>query len=953
MSSVVGLHLGAVWHKCDFQCHTPRDRGWQGSPDLPGGVPDAEAARREWAEQFVNAAINANLTAIAVTDHHDICLSDYVIAAAARLGSDLKVYPGIEITCSDASQCLAIFDPSADAEKQKLVLAAAGDIMMAPVEDPKGVEVRPARNTVADFFTGVAAEAHLRDQYVLLPHFSAEDAHKSLNQPQHHPRFANLSCDGVYIERPYSALDPVTIAKIEGEVEEWGKRRRAVLATGDNRRADWTRLGAHDCWIKLGEYSIEAVRQALLADEARIAFEQPDYPPERIVLFKVKGTLTGPEVFAVSFNDGFTAIIGGRGSGKSVLLEYLRFALGRTERDMEGGGDRITHPREVRLIDDTLAGDGFVEVVLEREGVQERWRRTTSQTGIQILRGEETIVVTPSMARERFRARAFYQKGLSSTMNDPATAAEQITGIAAAEELDKQREAEQAIRNAKRKATTALQNLAAYLQARLEHQQAQQRASDIRQRLAAITDRLAQEGVAPEDIKTLEHAPIHARARSYLDSASQEIQDEALRLADLQTSILPITLASLEGVSSFEEIAKLQSSIDLVRSQTAAKIGEAFHLVESLKAEFQNAESDYAKRKATFDLAHAKAVAEQARHRNLMDDSARLGAELQTAERAQARAAASEGEKSAALGAYDQAISSLDTLLQERRDILKIAADKVAGKSSDLLKARVKSDRMPEEYVASLCSLFEATHTQGVIDKCSKWVTSLLENGGNGWAALRKEIVSLYEVKIAAGSPPEPSEETAGAIDRIAFGGDLGGLTSNQRRRFYANLSDATVGQIISAVPRDGIVLTYMDKGKPIDFGIASPGQQASALLELLLSQSAGTLLIDQPEDDLDNRVIMRIVKLIRTSKSNRQLIFTTHNPNIVVNGDADKVLVLKSMEPSSNPADQSPRVQIDTDGAIETRSVRDAITTVMEGGKDAFDLRGRKYHYDVGGASI
>src|SRR5882757_8763305 len=67
-------------------------------------------------------------------------------------------------------------------------------------------------------------------------------------------------------------------------------------------------------------------------------------------------------------------------------------------------------------------------------------------------------------------------------------------------------------------------------------------------------------------------------------------------------------------------------------------------------------------------------------------------------------------------------------------------------------------------------------------------------------------------------------------------------------------------------------------------------------------AQSAGTLIIDQPEDDLDNRVIMRIVELLRKSKSNRQLIFSTHNSNIVVNGDADKVIALKSAEPSSNP---------------------------------------------------
>ena len=142
--------------------------------------------------------------------------------------------------------------------------------------------------------------------------------------------------------------------------------------------------------------------------------------------------------------------------------------------------------------------------------------------------------------------------------------------------------------------------------------------------------------------------------------------------------------------------------------------------------------------------------------------------------------------------------------------------------------------------------------------------------------------------------------------------------------------------------------MTYVDDGRNIEFAKASPGQQASALLELLLKQSAGTLIIDQPEDDLDNRIIMKIVELIRSSKNRRQLIFSTHNPNIVVNGDADKVVALKSAEPTARPAESTARVQILDDGAIETTAVRDAITHIMEGGQAAFDLRGRKYRFDA-----
>ena len=195
------------------------------------------------------------------------------------------------------------------------------------------------------------------------------------------------------------------------------------------------------------------------------------------------------------------------------------------------------------------------------------------------------------------------------------------------------------------------------------------------------------------------------------------------------------------------------------------------------------------------------------------------------------------------------------------------------------------------------------------------------------------------------GSPPEPSEDLKSEICRLLLGEQR--ITDRGATRIYANLNDATVGALLAAVPKNHIILTYVDeKGRSFSFDKASPGQQAAALLELLLKQEAGTLIIDQPEDDLDNKVIMRIVDLIRTSKSKRQLIFSTHNPNVVVNGDADKIISLTTGEIDQRPNNNKVRIAVEEDGAIETTEIRRLITEVMEGGKDAFNLRRRKYRF-------
>jgi hypothetical protein len=126
-----------------------------------------------------------------------------------------------------------------------------------------------------------------------------------------------------------------------------------------------------------------------------------------------------------------------------------------------------------------------------------------------------------------------------------------------------------------------------------------------------------------------------------------------------------------------------------------------------------------------------------------------------------------------------------------------------------------------------------------------------------------------------------------------------------------------------------------------IPFASASAGQQASALLSTLLAQVGSPLVIDQPEDDLDSATVQQIVAKIWSSKSGRQLLFSSHNANLVVNGDADLVLVCAY----KNASDQSAG-EVKTRGAIDVAEIRDEITSVMEGGERAFRLRKEKYGF-------
>jgi chromosome segregation protein len=945
-----GHHPGATWRKSDLQCHSPRDRGWTDPPSLPGGSVEFEAARQQWAEDFVAACMARGIRLLAVTDHHDMSFVPYVQKVAEQNGSTVLL-PGVEITCSDNTQCLAFFDPSAPQTAWDHLLGKLKGIQRAAVTDAKTAPTKNAEITISDLFADVCSDGTIKDVCVLLPHFSDRNAHKSLNEDGHHGRFAALECDGVYIEKPFSDLEPATIDKCYGKIPDWGTLRRAIIATGDNRSSTWDRLGAHECWIKLGDNTIEALRQALLADEARIAHTTPSVPLDRIVELKVLSTLTGAEVFSFSLNAGFNAVIGGRGSGKSALLSYLRFGLGRTDKDLPNSGDdafNTSFDREAELIDDTLGEDGYVQVTIEREGVREVWLRTAADKDIiTVTVGDDDKTELPIQdAQRRFRARAFRQKGLSTTMNNSVSAAEQITGIAAAEHLDRRREVDTAIDRAKRQIAATLREQTSFWQLQLEHRRASELVRDLTRRIAAISQRLEQEGVGRETLDVIAQGSNYDRARNYQGQVNRARMLDMERLGKLKDNFLTVNIASFSGAEGFPEIAALHQAVQDARTAVIGHLDGALAEMIKLGQAYGASLGEFTSREEIFKTELAAATAAQAAHKQLLEERAKLTQELQQAEAAEIERAEEEETNKGAPQEFAAACAELDELLQERVRILSEAAHKVESQSGNMLKAKWKADPIPRDYVDALTKLMLGSRVHDVESKCQDWVAELRQHDAQTtWAEVRSSFLSIYKAKIAAGSPAEPSEEQSIALRELIFSESE--ITSQQAHKIFQNLDDDRLSEMFAAANRDYIVLTYVDQGRDIEFAKASPGQQASALLELLLSQSAGTLIIDQPEDDLDNRIIMQIVSLIRKSKDRRQLLFTTHNPNIVVNGDADKIIALTSSDSFGRNAN-SGRVQIDVDGAIETPEIRKAITQIMEGGKEAFDLRNRKYRFDT-----
>ncbi|AHL36947.1 hypothetical protein CD58_29150 [Pseudomonas brassicacearum] len=151
---------------------------------------------------------------------------------------------------------------------------------------------------------------------------------------------------------------------------------------------------------------------------------------------------------------------------------------------------------------------------------------------------------------------------------------------------------------------------------------------------------------------------------------------------------------------------------------------------------------------------------------------------------------------------------------------------------------------------------------------------------------------------------------------------------------FMAQLQQENFDRLNLWFPDDRLVVKFNDGKRLKDISQGSAGQKAATVLSFLLSYGNEPLILDQPEDDLDNGLISSlIVSKLQENKSRRQVIVVTHNPNIVVNGDSEYVVALQDKG----------CIEVAAAGGLQELAVRREVCEIMEGGKQALEQRYRR----------
>jgi len=859
----------AHFHKTDLQAHSPRDPNWSGVK------PTTDGARRAFAQQFVVACRSRSLDAVAVTDHHDLAFVDFIREAAAVETDDagsllseqkrLVVFPGVELSLGVPCQALLILDADFPSDRLPGVIAA----LSVDATDPKEAshDAPEQLSHVQDFkalYDLLDRNAWLKGRYAIFPHAS-DGGHKTLIRKGLHDKYKDMPCVGVYTDGEMKKLGAGCTKILAGEDKRWGNKRVAIIQTSDSRSDKFTRLGKCPTWIKWAVPTAEALRQACLAQESRISHSLPALPSITLTRLSVSNSqYMGP--IELELNAQYNAIIGGRGTGKSTCLEYIRWALCDQPLVATAADDLPDYAlRSGRLIDETLRPmKSTVDVHFSINAIPHVVRRYSETDEVFLKVGDSEFEASkPEDIRSLLPIQAYSQRQLSSV----AVRLDEITRFVTAPVRVRLADLEAratAIGARIRENYASLQRHRALTGAitrdEVELRSLQEQATNLRTSLPDLS---------AEDQELLAKKPAFDAVDELVTGWEADLSGASAAIADARGQLE----ALIEGVASVandvpeqETVVALSEAVREALSQAKDTLGRAEQDLHSSRAPANQIARHVEKwRKAheQFETAYVSATQRSAAHESQLE--ALAGLEGRQGDLRQQLASQREELKRVGNPAvrHKELRDEWLGVQRERSDLLSKQCEGLTNLSDGLIRAR----------------LGRGTEFEPLTQRFKAAIT--------GSGVRTNKIDALFERVREAEDTLDAWIETIEELERYLLAGDdvgtkkwtprsaLAVLASIDLEKIRTKLTPEDVLEMSLATPGDRPSFEYRIREKEyIAFEVASAGQQATALFRVLLNQPGPSLLIDQPEDDLDSQVILDVVGEIWQSKMRRQLIF-------------------------------------------------------------------------------
>lgn len=923
MPEIAWPYPGSRWWKFDFHTHTPA------STDTPWHRNGLTLTPQDWLLKYMAAGIDC----VAVTDHNSGAWIDLLKLAYAEMKAqaasgqapvgfrELTLFPGVEISVSGGFHLLAIFDPTQKTRTITDLLAAVryqgtdGDSDGVTSEGPESV----FQAVLAAGGIPIPAHADRPD-----------DGGKGLLARRNDSNASRLDANTLR-----GIFDKVQLLAVEWEdmtrnpptcVQAQVDKLARVLGSDCHSFQGAGVPGSRYTWVKMASPRLEGLRLALLdgngvsirrSDER--AFDPFRVPAHWVTAIEIENAcfMGNGAPTRLACSPFFNAVVGGRGTGKSTVVHALRLAARRDQElsALPKGSEPRTQFEAFRKVANgrdvkgAIRTNTVVRVEWQHEADRLRllWRADGEGTVVEEWRdGRWESSPSQSVNAARFPLRIFSQGQIAALAGDGR---QTLLGII--DEAAQIEPLKQAVEDARRTYFT---------------QRARLREMDGKLAGLAEVDRKLEElGRKLAALSQADHAAV-LRAYAQAQHQTREVKGvleqllaAARRIGDLPEQLVLDDWSSQHFTEQDADLLSWRQGLDAQLEQVRIELLER---ARKLAAVVESAQVDeryvqWRGRAQAAQQAHS-ALQQQLVAQGVSDPQAfaRLTHERQQLESQRKMLQQMQGDRQVLVTQIDAQRALLD---EKRR-----AVTRARG-----VFVQQALDRNPYVRISVVPFGFEAKQLERELRELidvtdDRFADDILNDEASGGMAF--ELVQAEDA--ARAQVVETVRQRLLTIDA-----DLGGRLRNYLQRQHEKPEFAD--RISTWSPEDDLRIEYQRDGRWTAISQGSQGQRSAALLAFLLAFGEEPIVLDQPEDDLDNHLIYElIVQQIRENKLRRQLIVVTHNPNVVVNGDAELVHIMEFGRG---------QCFVQQSGALQDKAVRDEVCRVMEGGRDAFERRWKR----------
>lgn len=848
----------------------------------------------EYNAQLLKICLEEKIKIIGIADHGNVGGVDAIRSVMTAKG--ILVFPGFEISTTEKVQFVCLFPENTQKDQLDRYLGALGLTNAKNGVWPSNIGGNNLISKV-DELGGFCYAAHCTGNNGLLKekknHIWKNSLLRSAQVPGNIDDLEGISGDfyhNVLLNKnlDYQRETPIAVINAK-DVEE--------PETLKNPRAS--------CLIKMTNPSFEAFKQAFQDPDSRVRLNSEVFEEYYSRIESVKITGGYLDEADIDFSEHLNTVIGGRGSGKSTLLESVRYAL-----ELEPVAVSAKRQHQEIIKENIGKSKGRIELVIRSSVMNGQKYTIARRYGENATVKDEKGEISSFLPSDILPGCEVYGQNEIYEIAQDQRAQKQLLGRFLGAEHNEYEEKIEAALNALEQNRSRLS------------QAIERRASveDELNQLPKLQERLQQfrELGIEDKLKITPHLETEKRLRRRIkDEELDKITQAVVQINDALPDTEFLSESRIKTLPHSGLLQKIRTSLDGLKTEAKKMLEKLIVISEKHRVEIiqymtaleQGIRDEEDKLENTFKQLP---TAEGKSGREVGTEYQRL---LQTIETISPKKNALEIWKAQIAELRKQRLSLLDEISSYRAERT-AKFEKTIKKLNNKLKNNLKLTVKPEANRQPVIDFLLDCNLENVASGRLEWIKNV-----DDFSPLK--LAELIEKEELANSGWNITPTVATALSKLSASKLL-------------ELQEIELPDLIE------IQLNIAHRGTPEYRPLErlSTGQQCTAILHLLLLQNREPLIMDQPEDNLDNAFIAdRIVMELRNAKLNRQFIFATHNANIPVFGDAEWIGVL-------TVEDGRGVISKENQGAVDAPKVKEQAATILEGGKTAFNQRKLKYGY-------